>query len=184
MEQIRIAGDRLETDRLILRGWEEEDAEALFEYAKNPNVGKTAGWEAHKSVEESLEIIRQFREADCVFAVVWKETGRAIGSVGMHRTEESERFAKRYGRTAEIGYVLSEEYWGRGIMTEAVKEVLRYGFIRQGLRLWVAEVFDGNDASQRILEKLGFGEPMRLSAFAEHEGETRPGLWFLLHREC
>ena len=76
--QLRV----LETDRLILRPWRETDAEALFKYASDPDVGPRAGWPPHKSVEESLEIIRTVFSAEGMWAVELKETGEAIGCVG------------------------------------------------------------------------------------------------------
>ena len=71
-----------ETDRILLRPWRESDAEALFKYASDPEVGPRAGWPPHKSVEESLEIIRTIFSGEGMWAVVWRETGEAIGCVG------------------------------------------------------------------------------------------------------
>ena len=73
----------METDRIILRPWLESDAEALFKYASDPEVGPRAGWPAHKSVEESLEIIRTvFNDATNTWAIVLKDTGEPIGAMG------------------------------------------------------------------------------------------------------
>lgn len=55
----------METEWIRLRRWEEDDAEALFKYASDPDVGPRAGWAAHKSVDESLEVIRTFFNNDC-----------------------------------------------------------------------------------------------------------------------
>lgn len=74
---------RFETERLILRPWTEDDAESLFEYAKDPVVGPIAGWPVHTSVENSREIIREVLSADETYAVCLKEDNRAIGSVGL-----------------------------------------------------------------------------------------------------
>ena len=70
----------METERILLRYWQESDAESLFKYASDPDVGPRAGWPAHKSVEESLEIIRTFFHNDTTWAIVLKETGEAIGT--------------------------------------------------------------------------------------------------------
>ena len=73
----------METDRIILRPWRESDAEILFKWASNPDVGPRAGWPPHKSVEESLEIIRTvFNDATNTWAIELKETGEAIGAMG------------------------------------------------------------------------------------------------------
>lgn len=71
----------METERILLRHWQESDAEALFKYASDLDVGPRAGWPAHKSVEESLEIIRTFFNNDTTWAIVLKETGEPIGCI-------------------------------------------------------------------------------------------------------
>ena len=67
----------METERLLLRYWEESDAEALFKYASDPDVAPRAGWPAHQSVEESREIIRTYFHNDTTWAIVLKETDEA-----------------------------------------------------------------------------------------------------------
>ena len=73
---------QLETQRLVLRPFQGEDAADLYEYAKDPRVGLPAGWPPHKSQAESLEIIRTVFAAPDTFAVVDKESGKVIGSAG------------------------------------------------------------------------------------------------------
>ena len=73
---------KMETERILLRPWQDSDAETLFKYASDPEVGPRAGWPPHKSVEESLEIIRTVFNAEGMWAVIWKESGEAIGCVG------------------------------------------------------------------------------------------------------
>ena len=75
----------LETRRLVLRPWEEGDAEDLYRYASHPDVGPIAGWAVHASVEYSREIIRGVLSAPENYAVVLKETGRPVGSIGLMR---------------------------------------------------------------------------------------------------
>ena len=71
----------METERILLRHWQESDAESLFKYASDPDVGYARGWLAHKSVEESREIIRTFFHNEMIQAIVLKETGEAIGCI-------------------------------------------------------------------------------------------------------
>ena len=78
----------METERILLRYWEESDAESLFKYASDSDVGPRAGWPAHKSVEESREIIRTFFHNDTTWAIVLKETGEAIGCIGYYTHEQ------------------------------------------------------------------------------------------------
>ena len=116
----------LETKRLILRPWVEEDAEALYKYAKDPDVGPSAGWPPHASVEDSRKIIKSVLSDEGTYAVVLKETMEPIGSAGL-------KFGKKSSLAiaadeAEIGYWIAQDYWGRGLIPEAVEELLRYGF--------------------------------------------------------
>ena len=73
----------LQTERLILRPWQESDAESCYEYAKDPQVGPEAGWPMHTSVENSREIIREVLSADGTYAVVLKSTGKPVGCAGL-----------------------------------------------------------------------------------------------------
>lgn len=109
--------DIMETKRLILRPWRESDAEVLFKYASDPDVGPRAGWPPHKSVEESLKIIRTVFSGEGMWAVELKETSEVIGSIGYLLFNESNL---SIGVTdAEIGYWIAKPYWNQGICTEA-----------------------------------------------------------------
>lgn len=144
----------LETERLILRPWHESDAEDLYEFARNPQVGPAAGWPVHTSVENSREIIRNVLSAEGTFAVVPKSEGRAVGSVGLMIGEASNLdIADNEG---EIGYWIGVSYWGQGLIPEAVRRLMRYAFDELRLeRLWCG-YFDGNNRSKRVQEKCGF----------------------------
>nr|WP_277072713.1 GNAT family N-acetyltransferase [Segatella oulorum] len=146
----------LQTERLILRAWQESDAEALYKYAKNPNIGPIAGWPPHTSVEDSREIIKTVLSAPETYVVVLKETGETVGSVGI-MTEKSEiHSAQIADNECEIGYWIGEPYWGQGLIPEAVNELLRHAF--ENLRkttVWCG-YYDGNKKSKRAQEKCGF----------------------------
>ena len=145
---------RLETERLILRPWEEADAESLYRYAKNPKVGPSAGWPVHTSVENSREIIRGVLSEPETYAVVLKETGEPVGSIGLMIGDNSRLGLEK--DEGEIGYWIGEPYWGQGLIPEAVREMMRYGFEELGMKaLWCA-YFDGNEKSRRVQEKCGF----------------------------
>ena len=77
----------LETERLILRPWRKDDAEDLYTYASDPEVGSPAGWPPHTSVENSREIIRTVLSAPETYAVCLRESGKPIGSIGFHRAD-------------------------------------------------------------------------------------------------
>jgi RimJ/RimL family protein N-acetyltransferase len=144
----------LQTDRLILRPWEEEDAEALYRYAKDPAVGPIAGWPVHTSVENSREIIRGVLSEDETYAVVLKETGLPVGSTGLMVGEKSNLSIP--DGEGEIGFWIGVPYWGQGLIPEAVRELMRYGFDDLNLSILWCGYFDGNEKSKRVQEKCGF----------------------------
>jgi ribosomal-protein-alanine N-acetyltransferase len=141
----------LVTERLILRKFCEDDLNDFFEYCRNPNVGPNAGWKPHGSIEESLAILKEMIEKDEVWAIVDKSTNKVIGSMGLH--DDKKRDSKR---VKMLGYVLSEEYWGRGLTTEAAKEVIRFAFEELELELVSVYHYPFNARSKRVIEKCGF----------------------------
>ena len=145
---------RIETERLLLRPWTEMDAESLYEYAKDPAIGPIAGWPPHKSVEESLEIIRNvFNGAQC-YAVCEKENDKAIGAVELKlngHTDMTERDDE-----CELGYWLGKPFWGQGYMPEVVMALLNHGFRNLGMTTIWCGYYEGNTKSKRVQEKVGF----------------------------
>ena len=144
----------LETNRLILRPWEEADAEELYKYAKDPAVGPIAGWPPHTSVENSREIIRDVLTAPETYAVVLKETGKPVGSIGIMFGKNGN--APMGEQEAEIGYWIGVPYWGQGLIPEAVRELLRRCFEDLNCTAVWCGYYDGNLKSKRVQEKCGF----------------------------
>ena len=142
----------LTTARLCLRKWEESDAENLFEYAKSPDVGPSAGWLPHKSIEESREIIKTVLNGREAYAVCLKEDNKSIGAIELMygcRFAESEN-------ECELGYWLAKPFWGQGLIPEAGERMLRRAFEELGMcKVWCA-YYQGNEKSERVQEKLGF----------------------------
>ena len=143
----------LETKRLILRPWQESDAQSLYEYAKDPGVGPAAGWPPHTSVEHSREIIRNVFSAPQTYAVCLKD-GKAIGSIGLKLkgyTDMTDRDDE-----CELGYWIGRPYWGQGLIPEAARELLRYAFEELHMRAVWCGYYEGNEKSRRVQQKLGF----------------------------
>lgn len=142
----------IETERLLLRPFRESDAEAFFECCQNPNIGNNAGWKPHGSLEESQEILRSvFISQSGIWAIILKEDGRLIGSVGIIPDPKRENPQARM-----LGYWLDESHWGKGYMTEAVQSVLDYGFNTLQLSLITANCYPHNERSQQVLKRHGF----------------------------
>ena len=144
----------LETERLLLRPWKPEDAASLYKYASDDRVGPIAGWNTHKSIEESRHIINDVLSAPGTYAVVLKETNEPIGSIGLMIGDKSNLNLPE--NEAEIGYWIGVSYWGHGLIPEATNELIRFAFEELKIsRLWCG-YFDGNEKSRRCQEKCGF----------------------------
>ena len=144
----------LKTERLILHHWEESDADDLYKYASDPDVGPIAGWPPHQSVEESLGVIRNVLSGAECYAICLKEDGKAIGAIELRlngHTDMTERDDE-----CELGYWLGKPFWGQGIMPEAAREMLRHAFEDIGMtKVWCG-YYEGNTKSKRVQEKVGF----------------------------
>lgn len=149
----------IETDRLLLRHMIEDDANDIFEYAKNEDVGPNAGWKPHESIEETREIMKTiFLDQPSVFGIVLKATGKMIGSIGLIPDPKREN-----DRALMLGYAIGKDYWRNGYMTEAAKAIVSYGFRELDLDLISVYCYSSNDRSRRVIEKCGF----------EYEGRLR-----------
>lgn len=143
-----------ETDRLILRLWEKEDAERLYELAKDSHVGPPCGWTPHKDIKESKAVLRDILINEYTFAIVLKATEEVIGNISIMPYSES-RFAQNSNQ-AEIGFWLGYSYWGMGYMAEACDRIIAYGFNELHLeRIWCAHDVE-NHNSMRVQQKCGF----------------------------
>ena len=146
--------NNLETERLVLRNWQDGDAEELFLAAKNPNVGPMCGWDPHKDVSESLFSIRNILNSENCFALVLKETGKPVGSIELMTGEKSRLSAS--DSEAELGYWLGRPHWGQGLTTEAARLLLARCFGELGMKAVWGVHYEGNAASRRVMEKCGF----------------------------
>lgn len=144
----------METGRILLRPWLDSDAGSLFKYASDPELGPRAGWPPHKSMEESLMIIRTLFSVEGMWAVIWKETGEAIGCVGYLPAASSN--LKIADNECEVGYWIARPYWGKGICTEAMKLVIEYCIHEKGFTTLWGSYFPSNPASGRVMAKCGF----------------------------
>ena len=147
----------LETDRLVLRPIIPADAPAVFLYCSNPAVTRYTLFETHQSLDDARWFAGEFtrsryvsREPDPFGMVLKTDPLRTVvGCLGAH-------WASQPNLTMEFGYSLAEPFWGRGLVAEAAGAVLRYVFEEYAVERVQARVFVGNDASERVLQKLGF----------------------------
>lgn len=176
----KINGKVLETQRLILREFKEEDLTDFYEYASVDGVGEMAGWSHHENIETTKEILNSFIKDNKVFAIVYKENNKVIGSLGVEKygmEDKLDEFKDLYGRS--IGYVLSKDYWGKGLMKEAVKCVINYLFNECNLDFIICGYYLFNNQSKRVQEKCGF-KPYRSLMMDTKRGTKEKGILNLL----
>lgn len=181
----------METERILFRPWRDDDAETLYKYASDPEVGPRAGWPPHKSVEESLEIIRTLFHSDHIWAIVLKDaggdacvpttagedacapSGEAIGCMGyMVHGESNINIGEN---DAEVGYWIARPYWNRGICTEALRLLIGYCFREKGFRTLWADYFPDNPASGKVMEHCGFRDTGKVNRCSRLQlGSDRP----------
>ncbi len=158
----------LKTERLILRPLRMSDAKDLFAYAHDPLVSRHVLWDAHESVRDSRQFlrgaIRQYRRGEPgSFAITLKDSGRMIGTIGF-------MWVNVDYKSAEVGYSLSREYWNRGIMTEALRRVVAFGFEELRLNRIEAQHEVDNPASGRVMAHAGMQYEGRLRQRIKNKG--------------
>ena len=169
----------IETERLRLIPWKEEYAQSLYNYAKDPDVGPAAGWKPHEDEAESLDIIRTLFLPNNVWAITEKTGGDIIGTVGL---EPDKR--RPLVNSKEIGYSMSKEYWGKGLMTEAVSAVIDFAFEVYELDVLSACVWPSNEKSQKVVKKTGFTyEGTERRSFKVYDGTVRDTKCYSILRE-
>ena len=159
-EKLRLPGQLtydnvMETSRIVLRPWQDSDAAVLYKWASDPDVGPRAGWAPHKSVEESLEVIRTvFKDATNTWAIELKETGEAIGAMGYGPSCDCNLPAREGEPLA--GYWVAKPYWNNGICTEALGLMIEHIRKTTDIKSLISGHFVDNPASGRVMEKCGF----------------------------
>lgn len=161
--EFKINGKVIETNRLILREFEINDLDDFYEYASVPGVGENAGWPHHQNKDETQQILNSFIEHNKTFALYHKVDGKVIGSIGVEYYKNEDilvDLAEFGGR--ELGFVLSKNYWGQGLMVEAVNAVVDYLFNEVELDFLMCGYYDYNIQSRRVQEKSGFKPYIKL----------------------
>lgn len=155
--EFKINGIQIETDRLLLRLFKPSDLDDFYEYASVEGVGEMAGWKHHENKEISQVILDNFIAEDKTFAICLKSNHKVIGSLGIEKYGLEEKLSEFFDyKGREIGYVLSKDYWGYGIMPEAVRAVVKYLFDELNLDFLTCGYYLFNNQSKKVQEKCGF----------------------------
>ena len=140
---------KFETERLELRNIELKDTEDMFGIFSNEEVIRYLSWKQHKNLDDTKHVIETILEKKInLWVITLKETGKVIGSISIS--------AKENPSIGEVGFMLSQDYWSQGIMKEALKKIIEFGFTQKNFNRVEARCVIENEASARVLEKAGF----------------------------
>jgi RimJ/RimL family protein N-acetyltransferase len=163
------------TERLLLRRPDDRDVDAIVGVVGDWDVARRLARVPHPyGAADALFFIRQIVPAEWTWAITLRGSDELLGAIGLTPEEG--------GDTAELGYWLSPEHWGNGIVTEAARAVIAFGFERLGLPVVTSGYFDGNPASGQVLRKLGFVETGRAMQSCLATGTDVPSMRMELPR--
>lgn len=143
----------LKTERLSLRAMHPIDAEDMFDYASREDVTRYLLWKPHKDISYTKDYLHYIQSRYALgdfydWAIIEREGRRMIGTCGFAKIDAE-------NHRAELGYVINPDFHGRGYAHEAAARVLEFGFSVLGLNRIEARFMQGNDASLRVMERLG-----------------------------
>ncbi|MCL2203747.1 MAG: GNAT family N-acetyltransferase [Defluviitaleaceae bacterium] len=179
-EGFDTTGIILETERLLLRPFTPDDLADFYAYARVPGVGEAAGWPHHESIKTSENILKIFLNDKNNFALYHKADKKVIGSFGVKESWTDKHDDYKHLKAYEIGYVLSQAYWGQGLVPEATRAVIDYLF--NVIKLDAISIchFRENDRSRRVIEKCGFSFIMEDKYFSKQLNKEFNDLKYLL----
>ena len=162
----------------LLRPFREDDAESLSHHANNPNIARfmTNGFPHPYTVDHARSFIAFANRDNPVHIFAIEVDGEAAGGIGIHPQDDI------HIKNAELGYWLSEKYWGKGIITDAVKQMVDFAFRTYDINRVFARPFGNNPASQRVLEKAGFTLEARLEKVLFKSGNYEDELIFAIRK--
>lgn len=164
---------------LRLRPWTMEDADRLAQHANNYNIARflTDAFPHPYSIEDAIAFLTAIAPIDPPTIMAIEVDGQTVGSISVSPQTDIHR------KNAEMGYYVFEEYWGQGIITHAIREMVAYGFRTFDITRIFARPFGTNRASQRVLEKAGFELEARFPKALYKNGEFIDELYYGMTRE-
>lgn len=147
------------TKRLFLIPWHASDADELYELAKDPEIGPLCGWEPHKTLEVSKQVLANVLSEKFCYAVKDMKTGHVIGSMSLDFEEIPDpKDSSKQLHQAEIGYWIGRSYWGQGLAPEATQALVTYAFEEHGVDQVIIRYLERNKRSASVAQKCGFTE--------------------------
>lgn len=145
----------LETERIVLRRFEKNDLNDLYEYASVPGVGEMAGWPALKNTREAKAFLKMFIANPRQNAILLKSINKVIGSFSIKEVKEEIKDDFAGQNVVEFGFTISKEFWGQGIMPEILNAVIEYVFTVEEVGVITMDHFVDNIQSEKVIKKCG-----------------------------
>ena len=163
----------------LLRPWTDNDLENLLKFGNNKNIAKfmTEKFPHPYTKEKGESFIAFTKQHSPIHVFAIDVDNQAVGGIGIHPQDDI------HCRNAELGYWLGEPFWGKGIITKAILEIVDYGFNNFDIDRIFARPFGTNAASQKVLEKSGFKLEARFERSLYKNGEYLDELVYAIRRE-
>ncbi|MBP3704348.1 MAG: GNAT family N-acetyltransferase [Clostridia bacterium] len=169
----------IETERLLLRRWTQQDMNGFLRFAADPGVMMAAGARPVLTPEEARADLKRCMDDPYCFAITLKSTGEIVGKI-KYQTD----FRRLHVNSASVGYELARQYWGNGYMTEALRGMVRHAFDVMGMDIMGISHFTENERSRRVIERAGFyREGVSPRAFRRFDGMVFDEITYSLLRE-
>jgi [ribosomal protein S5]-alanine N-acetyltransferase len=173
----------LETERLLLRRFRISDAQNAYKnWFSDPDVAMYMRWDAHTDIQQTEEflqkVVTDYEKPDFYrWAITMRTSSEVIGAIGLHIEDE-------FDMVADVSYALGKAFWGKGIVTEALKEVLRFGFLVVGVNRIEAFHAVNNPASGKVMKKAGMQYEGRLrQSYRSHNGFEDSDLYAIIRSD-
>ena len=162
----------LETERLVLRGREPSDVEAIFRFASDPEVTPYMAWAPAQTLADTWDFLDgltayNYEQEELDYGLALRSApGVLIGGVGVF-------WRPRQHRVMDLGYILAKEHWGQGYVAEAARALIRHAFRTTKVERIYAPIFVENAKSRRVAEKIGLTFEGVLRSSVEFQGQRR-----------
>ena len=170
------------TKRLFLIPWHVSDANEFYELAKDPEIGPLCGWEPHKTLEDSKQVLANVLSDKSCYAVKDMRTGHLIGSMSLDFEEIPDpKDSSKQLHQAEIGYWIGRPYWGQGFASEGAQALTAYAFEEHGVDQVIIRYLKCNKKSASVARKCGFTEVDIITDLNKYTGkEEQLGISMLI----
>ncbi len=178
---INITGKTIISQRLLLRPWKKSDINDLYEITKTENILNMLGLNRHLNIEEAQELLIKYINGKNAFAIIMQDNGKVIGNIALNTSFVNSDENLKHLNAKELVYLLAKDYWGKGIMPEAVNEIINYSFNTLQLDALTCGHFAINANSKKVIEKCGFKYLYNNNYYSKTHDKNYDNLCYILY---